>query len=496
MAHIDSYPGYNKKKRQWQYAQEVYDGTAFDYYEDGETVDFNTIEARKYFPKKTQRESEDAYKERLKLIDPAVYYGTAIDSMIGILSASEAKAQRTFSKDGQGLGDPKDPTSKAWNLLNNVDGNGGSYMSLPKKAGTKLATKLCLYGLVEGVVRNADGEVIGGSTIKILDPDSVVNKIERNGRLIACRVIEHRDERYSLDDKPELVKCYTDYTLEGWRRFKTGEGGYEELETGDYKYYATVERNENDLILPIFKIELMLDRPVGYIWAKKCIAIANAESQLDHAHRNVSFQLFKFVGSNTQYKEGIQSLSNGSNIIRQEPESKNEHDFIAPSSEFFEAAEARIKERIVRFFHGMFKDYGDAAQDKTATEIRLESQTGIESFLTYLATALDEFENNALFRYSQAELPDQPQYWGDARVSRPLDFTPVDVDAIAEKLSNRYITGMNTVPTDSETLASILAEIFKSDGINAPDQSVLNTLAEQYINSKTQERDLTKELGL
>ena len=126
----------------------------------------------------------------------------------------------------------------------------------------------------------------------------------------------------------------------------------------------------------------------------------------------------------------------------------------------------------------MFEDYGDAAKEKTATEIKLDSQTGIDSFLTYLAGALDEFENNALYRYSQAELPDQPQYWGDARVSRPLDFTPVDVDAIAEKLSNRYVTGMNTVPTDSETMTNILAEIFKSDGINAPDQSVLNTLAE------------------
>lgn len=494
MAHIDSYPGYPKKKRQWQYAQDVYDGTAFDYYEDGKTVYFNSIEARKYFPKKTQRESEEAYKERLKLIDPAVYYGTAIDSMIGILSASEAKAQRTFSKDGQGLGDPTDPTSKAWNLLNNVDGNGGSYMSLPKNAGTKLATKLCLYGLVEGVVRNADGEVIGGSTIKILDPDFVTKKIEKNGRLIACRVLEKRDETASLNDVIELTECYTDYTLEGWKRYEV-EGNVL-IDEGDYKYYSTSEKNENDLILPIFKIELMLDRPVGYIWAKKCIAIANAESQLDHAHRNVSFQLFKFVGSAEQFEEAIKTLNNGSNIIRQEPDSKNEHDFIAPSSEFFEAAETRIKERIVRFFHGMFKDYGDAAQDKTATEIRLESQTGIESFLTYLATALDEFENNALFRYSQAELPDQPQFWGDARVTRPLDFTPVDVDAIAEKLSNRYVTGMNTVPTDSETMASILAEIFKSDGINAPDQSVLNTLAEQYINSKTQERDLTKELGL
>ena len=78
----------------------------------------------------------------------------------------------------------------------------------------------------------------------------------------------------------------------------------------------------------------MLNRPVGYIWAKKCIAIANAESQLDHAHRNVSFQLFKFVGSDTQFEQGVQSLNNGSNIIRQEPDSKNEHNFIAPSSEF------------------------------------------------------------------------------------------------------------------------------------------------------------------
>lgn len=489
-----NYPGYSKKKREWQYAQQVYDGSAFDYYEDGETVDFNSIESRKYFPKKTQRETEDAYKERLKLIDPALYYSTAIDSMIGILLSAEEKAERMYSVDGQGLGDKKDPTSKAWNLLNNVDGNGGSYMNLPKSAGTKLATKLCVYGLVDGVVKNKDDEVIGNSTIKIIDPESVINKIERNGRLIGCRVLEYRDERTSLNDTSELTECYTDYTLEGWTRYSKDD---KFMDKGKYKYYATADKNENDLILPIFKTELMLDRPVGYIWAKKCIAIANAESQLDHAHRNVSFQLLAIAAKDKElFDQTIDTLKNGMSAMWQPLDGKNKHEFFGPSSEFFEAAEARIQRRIERFFHGMFKDYGDAAREKTATEIRLESQTGIESFLTYLSTALDEFENNALFRYSQAELPDQPQYWSDARVSRPLDFTPVDVDAIAEKLSERYITGMNTVPTDSETMASILSQIFKSDGINAPDQSILNTLAEQYINSKNQERDLTNEVGL
>ena len=121
---------------------------------------------------------------------------------------------------------------------------------------------------------------------------------------------------------------------------------------------------------------------------------------------------------------------------------------------------------------------------------------GIEAFLTLLAESVDEFENKALWRYMQAELPDEPQYWGDAFVRRPADFSPVDVDAIAEKLADRYITGLSTVPVDAETLANVLKEIYKSDGIAPPDENNIKALAESFINEQSQERDLTASMGV
>jgi hypothetical protein len=398
------------------------------------------------------------------------------------------------------LGDAEDVDSKLYNLLNNADGAGSSYYSVPKKASLGLTIKHTVFGLVDGVTRNEDDEAISGATIKMINPEAVINKIYENGRLIACRVEELRDERNSLDDEVNIQTCYTDYTLDGWRRFKMSGGDTnieQEIGSGEYAYFATAERKER--ILPIFEVSLNLDRPIGYIWAKKCIAIANAESQLDHAHRNVSFQLLRIVasgGDNGQYADIVGSLKNGTNSIRQEPEARHVHDFFGPSSDFFKASDDRIKERISNFFHGMFKDYGDAAKERTATEIRLESQSGIEAFLTLLAESVDEFENKALWRYMQAELPDEPQYWGDAYVRRPSDFSPVDVDAIAEKLSDRYITGLSTVPTDAETMVNILSEIFKSDGIPAPEESELRTIAESYLNSQSQERDLSGAMGV
>lgn len=498
---MSTYPGYSKNRFRWMYAQDVYDGTAFDYY-DGESVDSASQGAKKYFPQKTQRESTDAYKERLKLLDPAIYFATGVDSIVGVLFGAESKAQRDFeNEDGKGLGDHEDPDSIAYQLMNNVDGNGNNYLSMIKKAAIRLTTKHTIFGLVDGATfeMNEDGsrgDAISNPTIKLIDPESVTNKIYNNGRLVACRVKEMRDERSTLDDAGNLTECYVDYTLEGWHRWKSSSNDTKEtLGEGTYKYYATTDQNERDLVLPIFEVELGLDRNVGYIWAKKCISIANGESQLDHAHRNVSFQLLRIVGSQEQYDKIIASLSSGANVIRQEPEAKHQHDFFGASSEFFEASSMRLKEKIQNFFHGMFKDYGDTAREKTATEINKDFQTGLEAFLTILADALDSFENKALWRYAQANLPDDVDSWGVPRVSRPADFSPVDIEALADKLADRYITGLNTVPITAEALAEVLAKIMKADAITVPEDTSLLELAKEIINGKAQETDLLNTIG-
>lgn len=499
-----NYPGYNKLLKKWNYSQDVYDGSAFDYY-DGETVDSNSRDAKTYFPQKTQRESTGAYKERLKLLDPATYYATGVDSLVGTGFSAEGKAERKWTdEEGNGLGDPDKIGTDAYNFTRNADGNGMNWETIPKKAAIKLTMKHTVYCLVEGIKRQLDedgneiktkGSAIGGPTVSLLDPECVTNKIYENGKLIACRVKEHRDERTSLDDTSNMVDCYVDYTLSGWKRWKKDGDNKEELGSGEYAYYSTSEKNKGDLILPIFEVSLPLDRMVGYIWAKKCIAIANFESQLDHAHRNVSFQILKIVSKHDQYEKIIESMKTGMNSIRQEPEASGSHEFLGPNADFFEASGERLKDKIKNFFYNMFKDYGDASKERTATEMRLESQSGIEAFLILLFGAVDELENQALFRVSQILLPEQPQLWGNAYVKRSNDFSPIDESALAESLANRYVTGLVTVPTDVQTLSGVLKKIFDADSIPYKDDEV-TTIAETFLNNKSQERDLLSEMGV
>lgn len=493
-------PGYQRKAQRWKYAEDVYTGDAFEYYPYPEEVDSNTLNAKLYFPRKEQRESEEAYRERLKLLDPNVDFATGIDSLNGVLFSTDSKAKRTWYTEEGGLGDPEDASSNAYEFANNADGEGTNYNLIVKKAGIKLCIKHTIGVLVEGIPRNAAGEAVGGASVRLIEPEAIVRRLYESGRLVAVRIKEVRTDIKTLDDKGETYDCYVDYTLDGWRRFRyVGQKGSEtqqEMDSGTYTYYRTQSQQRSDRILPFFEVELPLERMVGWIWAKKCISLSNLISALDNAYRNTSFAIFVGAMSKEQYVEFLDSLKKGANAFRIDPESQRDHQFLAPPSNHFDSMKEYITQKRKDFFYGMFKDYGDAAREATATQVRLESQSGIEAFLVLLASALDEMENQILWRISQVYLPNSPEQWGIARVKRSTDFSPVDVEAMADQLSERYFTGLATVPASENVLASVLEKIYASDGLSGADEQELRDIAQQYANARAQERDVANAVGL
>ena len=488
MSKVQTYPGYVLKNYRWNYAQEVYDGSAFEFE--------NENNAKNYFPKKEQRENTLAYNERLKMIDPAIYYPTGIDSLVGTMFVSDSGDSQTWEKDGKGLGDPSDPDSLAYQFINDCNGNGLNWGFVGKQGSIKLAMKHTIYALVEGIPEDSEGNAIGGPTAHLIDPESVINKIYEKGRMIACRVKEDRNSATTLDDIPEVKTCYVDYTLEGWNRWYYGEGGekipFEGASGGEYTYWRTKDQKER--ILPIFEVSLPLDRPVGYLWAKKCISIANKESELEFAYRNSSFAIFQPVASDTQWQAIKEDLKKGYNAFPSDPEASRGHAFIAPPSDHFDSYRGYIKEKIKNFFYNMFKDYGDAAKEATATQIRLESQSGIEAFLILLAGQTDELENGILWRVEQCHFPDSPENWGIARVERSNDFSPIDLDLVASNLANRYVSGSASVPANAEIIEQVLTKIYEADGLDVPEN--LTEIAKSFIDKNTQEKGLFDEFGV
>lgn len=485
-----------KKSARWRYAQDVYTGEAFDYYESDESVNVDSQRARLYFPKKESRESAEAYSERLKLLDPNVDFATGIDSLNGVLFSSESKSSRTWFDENGGLGDPSDMDSISREFMQDADGNGTNYNLIVKRAGIKLCIKHTIGVLVEGIPRSESGDAIGGASVKLIEPESIVRKVLENGRLIAVRIQEERADYQSLDDKAETYTCYIDYTLEGWKRWRYVGEVKETIDEGTYSYYRTSDQRNSDRILPFFEVTMPIERMVGWIWAKKCISLSNLISALDFAYRNTSFALFVGSMSETQWNGFLQKLAKGANALRLDPESKNKHEFIAPPSDHFDSMKEYIIQKRKDFFYGMFKDYGDVAKEATATQVRLESQSGIEAFLVLLASALDEMENQILWRVSQVYLPNSPNEWGIAHVERSTDFSPVDIEAMAEQLAERYFTGLSTVPANANVLQGVLAKIFKSDGLSQVTEEDLEEIASNYANAKAQERDVDSVAGV
>lgn len=419
---------------------------AWDHY----TGDYcNDTNITHYLLRKEQRETQQAYEERQDLTDPVLIFPTTVDSLNGIVFQKDEHTEREWGE----LGDPDTPDSVSYSIKRNADGNKTNWNPLMKQVGIRLTAMHRVWGLVEGVQRETDEQgntlrTLSEGTVQVINPQSVVDWYPKTGNLEQVVVKEEQDMRSSIRDVESNAEqdTYILYELEGWTRFVVdeyknddGELVTEEriLDSGEYEYYA--DKNKNIRILPIFYTEIPMPRHVGWLLAKKQNHIFNQMSRRDFALGNMTFALMILSANKDQYNDIINNLDKGYNILREDPDTSSGHRYISPDSSFLSVFNETLQDKIKAMYEASFKAYGDAAKQVTATEIRQESRSGVEAFLSLLVTSIDEFENDALWRLMQVYHKDNPSAWGSAFVKRSDDFQPKDVNEALEKISTNIL---------------------------------------------------------
>jgi hypothetical protein len=420
----------------WEYASEHYDGSYAIYEVHGGRLSH-------YLEQKYQRENNKAYEERMKITDPVLHFGTVVDSINGVLASKQDDTIRDFGA----LGDPDQKGTPAEQLWHNADGNGTNWMPFFKRVGIKLTVMQEIYGYVRGVTE------YGEPCVKIIDPRNVVNRFPKSGEPTEVLICEKMDMRRSMYDGDDQTEVYTLFTLDGWEQYYYDGDDKISIDSGEYAYYADTTRVRR--ILPIFRTDIPMPRSVGYLLALKENHIFNQKSVRDFSVRNMSYAILRIgVDSEGQYNEIANQLEKGANVIAQYPNTP-EHGYISPDSGYLAESQKILERDIEEFYINAFKKYGETAKMVTATQIKLESQSGIESFLNLLNETIDEFENQALWRLEQVYFPNNTAQWGFAYAKRSNNFQPEempDAKQLAEIAVNMERTGAASIETLVRTL--------------------------------------------
>jgi len=429
------HPQWNDRHEQWEFAWDNYTGEYHSHEKSFLTL-FKKGDPKSkehpYLHRKVQAETNEAYYERIMTSDPEMIMATAVDSLNGILFSNDGETQREWG----GFGDVEDEDSTAYRLYHNADGKGTNWKPLMKQVAIKQTVLHRVWGLVEGVVRDDDDNVIRNESVKIINPGAVVNWWPDAGNPAQVLVKEKKDLRKGITDKQERteVDTYVLYELDGWKRYVDGESGPELIDEDQYEYYT--DKSKLQRRLPIFSVDIPMPRNLGYLLAQKQNHIYNAKSIRDFSVRNISFAFLKLVAEENQFDDFMENIKKGFRVIRQDPDANGNHEFIAPPSDFLSEAGNILDKDKEAFMESAFRSYGDAARQVTATEIRQESRSGVEAFLSLLVSSLDEFENMALFLLEQVVFPDNTSVWGQAQVKRATNFQPEDINEAMEKISN------------------------------------------------------------
>lgn len=404
----------------WDFAWDHYDGSYADW--------TNSIsKVSEYLHQKYQRENTKAYEERMKVSDVVLHFSTIVDGINGVLATKEKDTIREWGDLGVYVDDKLTITSPAYNILHNADGNGTNLSPLMKKVGIMQTVLHSVWGYTEGITELNDHPII-----QVIKPQHVVNWYPSTGNLTEVLVKEDRDVRDSIyGDYEKDAEVYTLFTLEGWRRFKVEDDAEITIDEGEYEFWDSPQKNHK--ILPIFRTEIPMPRQVGYLLAQKENHIYNAVSVRDFALRNLSFAILNLIVDDETQLDGIsKNLELGANIIPSYSD-KGAHQFISPDSSYLGRFQDVLQSKIEEYYTNGFKKFGEAARQVTATQVRLENQSGIESFLALLVSSIDEFENQCYARIEQIYFPNEPSKWGKASVKRSRNFQAEDLEETMRK---------------------------------------------------------------
>lgn len=443
---------YSRNVNRWRYANDHYTG---------ELLDDGALEH--YLVRRTQGESLLAFEERKQNADYSNHFATVVDSLAGMLFNVEGDATRVYAdENGNGLGDPEDRDTPIGRLWDDADGRGTGWLTLWKLAATDLIVTHKLWVLV-------DGNIPGNSQVRLIPATSVPNWRWNEGVLSEVVVQERVDSRGSIQDEPKQVEQWVVFRIDGWERWrKDAKGEPELLDEGRYSFNDRTGMPA----LPIFPVKLPIRRMVGWLLARKANAIFNRESDRDHLLRVANFPKLNVVAEDNAFKAIKAELNKGSNLLQNDPKATAQHGFIAPDSGPATVATEVLNRKVEEFYITAFREYGDAAREKTATEVRQDVASGVGAFLQLLKAAVDDAENGALWRVEQIEFPNEAGRHFTAHVERTDDFLPLDMDAVIDKLRARYFGSDKPIPTGHQARVQVVRKILAMDGFQVEDAEV------------------------
>lgn len=453
----EEHPDYTKLKERWTFTRDHYTGEVLD-----------PQKLTKYLVQKGVGESSQSYAERQKLADYTNFLAAVIDSLSGMLWASDDKTNRVWKGEGGGFdfGDPKDQRTLIGRLTRDADGEGLPYITLWKGATIDLLLDQRFWVVADTV--RISGTSIARPVLRILPALSVPNWAHDGGGLTEVVVIEADGAPASVQHKRKRVQRRVVYSLTGWQRWeKVEDAAWVPTTNGTYRYVNPL----GGPALPIFRVDLPLTRQVGWLLAKKANAIFNRESSRDNLINLANHPKLNIVGTNEQYDRVVKQLAEGANALQVKP-GEEPHGYIAPSSEPATIATAVLDKKREDFFTTALREYGDAARQKTATEVRQDVAMGVGAFLSLVATALDQAENGALWRLAQTERPSTDAAAVQARVTRSEDFATVDPEAIIDKLRERAFGTEVAVPIGNTARIAAAKQIAEHMSLEANDNEI------------------------
>jgi hypothetical protein len=447
---------YAERKAQWQFAWDHYTGEVL-----------LPSRIKTYVPKKGQGESNEAYQERLDLADFELLFGTATDTLLGMLFGVEDDAARVwFTEENAGLGDPTDPKTVAGRLTRDADGKGVGWIGTWKDGGRYLTVTHTCWCFVDA----ADGD----ARVRILPPMSVPLWFEKSGRLAAVLVKESADVRTSIEQKPGCEPRYLLIDTGGWQRYRLDEKNHTAVPLtgpGDKGTHTYVDRNDQPT-LPIFRARLPLARYVGWLLAKRENAIFNRETERDNLLRVANTPKLNVFAEGDEFTKVAQAIKDGANVLENAKDGHG-HAYAAPDSAPAAIATEVLKDKREAFTIAAFKAYGDSAraQQATATEIKQDIAAGVGAFLELLRGAVDDMENQALWLVAQAEFSMDRKRWEAPHVERSKDFAPADVNAVIDRVQAR-IFGGKQIPVGRTAMIKAAAQVAEWEGIDVDEPEI------------------------
>jgi hypothetical protein len=375
-----------------------------------------------------------------------------------MLFAVEDDAKRfTGDDDNPGLGSPEEEKDAMHRLWRDIDGHDTGWLTLFKQLAIELIVCHRAWVIVDQVEDKAQ--------VKVWPASAVPNWKFKDGQLNEVLITEWVDTRASIKDKGKIEQQWVLYDLEGWQRWRKDDRGEPTAAGAKTMWGRTFKTADGRSVLPIYPAELPLRRNVGWTLAKKANAIFNKESERDNLQRAGGFPILLLAASDTQYTKLTTELKKGARALQDDPKTTKSHQFIGPDVSPATSMSETLTRKVEEFYVVAFREYGDAAREKTATEVSQDVAAGVGAFLQMLKAAVDDAENQAMLRIAQIEYPQDERRWYVNRVERSETFVPTDIEATIKALKEKYVPADQPIPLGLKGMLSMAKQAAEYDGI-------------------------------